>query len=194
MDLTTPDISNVSAAFNHFGWQPNLDDILDARLIADPRVIDFHRTPCGDSILSSAGAPPGSKSRTVRLPDRILTVAAIPEGTADVMIIRRNFHNRSGLRNLLLISERYLRRRPHIDGAILIAESAGSPVSPLARVLISNHLSECGGSSVLGDCAAYTYEARDPVQAVLALAAAKTIAVDIGRPITAQTRVFLPRR
>lgn len=77
---------------------------------------------------------------------------------------------------------------------MLIAESAGAFVSPLARVLISDHLSECGGSSDLGDCAAYMYEARDPVQAVFALAAAKTIAVDISRPITAQTRVYLPTR
>lgn len=194
MNLTAPDISEISAAPDHFGWQHSLDDILDARLIADPRVLDFHRSPFKDSILSRAGYPPGSRIRTVRLPDRILTVAAIPEGTTDAAIFRRSLHNQPELRHPLLVSERYLRRRPHIDGAMLIAESAGAFVSPLARVLISDHLSECGGSSDLGDCAAYMYEARDPVQAVFALAAAKTIAVDISRPITAQTRVYLPTR
>ncbi|MDX3808731.1 hypothetical protein ACXIUS_05130 [Bosea thiooxidans] len=194
MNLTAPDISEISAAPDHFGWQHSLDDILDARLIADPRVLDFHRIPFRDSILSRAGYPPGSRIRTVRLSDRILTVAAIPEGTADAATFRRSFHNQPELRHLLLVSERYLRRRPHIDGAMLIAESAGAFVSPLARVLISDHLSECGGSSDLGDCAAYMYEARDPVQAVFALAAAKTITVDISRPITAQTRVYLPPR
>lgn len=194
MNLTAPAISEISAAPDHFGWQHSLDDILDARLIADPRVLDFHRIPFRDSILSRAGYPPGSRIRTVRLPDRILTVAAIPEGTADAAIFRRSFHNQPELRHLLLISERYLRRRPYLDGALLIAECAGAPVSPLARVAISEHLSECGGSSVLGDCAAHMYAARDPVQAVLALAAAKTVAIDISRPITAQTLVYLPVR
>lgn len=44
MNLTAPDISEISAAPDHFGWQHSLDDILDARLIADPRVLDFHRS------------------------------------------------------------------------------------------------------------------------------------------------------
>lgn len=194
MSLTLSKISDLPTPLGTFRWQHCLNDILDARLIADPRVVDFHRSHSEDSILSSVGTPPGSTTRTVRLPDRILTVAAIPEGTADATIVRRNLHNQPELNNLLLISERYLRRRPHLDGALLIAECAGAPVSPFARVAISEHLSECGGSSILGDCAAYMYEARDPVQAVLALAAAKSIAVDISRPITAQTLVYLPVR
>jgi hypothetical protein len=36
--------------------------------------------------------------------------------------------------------------------------------------------------------------APDPVQAILSLAATKTIAIDISRPITAQTLVYLPVR
>lgn len=169
-----------------------LDDILDARLIADPRVVDFHRSASEDSILSCAGAPPGSTSRTVRTAHRILVIVAIPDGTTGATISRRSSYSRRDIKNLLIIPERYLRRRPYVDGAMLIAESAGCPVSPLARVLISNHLSESGGSSELGDCAAYVNAARDPVQAVLALAAAKAIAIDISRPITARTRVHLP--
>jgi len=194
MNLTLSSIPNVPTPLDSFRWRHRLDDILDARLIADPRVLDFHRSHPEDSILSRAGAPPGSTARTVRTTDRILVVVATPGRAADLTIGLGKRHNCRDRRNILVVSERYLRRRPHLDGAMLIAESAGCPVSPLARVLLADHLSEHGGSSCLGDCAALMCEARDPVQAVLALAAAKTIAVDISRPITAQTLVYLPVR
>lgn len=194
MSLTLSKTPDTPEPINAFGWQHCLDDILDARLIADRRVVDFHRNHPKDSILFSAGAPPGSTARTVRTTHRILTVVAIPGGMAEATILRRNLHNRPDLHDLLLLSERYLRRRPHIDGAVLVAECAGTPVSPLARVLLWEHLSEFGGSSVLGDCTACMHGARDPVQAILSLAATKTIAVDISRPITAQTLVYLPVR
>lgn len=194
MNLTLSKTPDPPTPLNTFRWQHSLDDILDARLIADPRVIDFHRSFPKDSILSNAGAPPGSTARTVRTTHRILTVVAIPDGATDPTLVRSNRYNHRDRKNLLIVPERYLRRRPHVDGAILIAESAGTSVSPLARVLISNHLSESGGSSTLGDCATYMYAAHDPVQAVLALAAGKSIAVDISRPITAQTLVYPPVR
>lgn len=192
MNVTLSRIADPPTPLDTFRRRHCLDDILDARLIADPRVVDFHRSASEDSILSCAGAPLGSTSRTVRTAHRILVIVAIPEETMDATISRRSSYNRPDRKNRLIIPDRYLRRRPHVDGAMLIAESAGCPVSPLARVLITNHLSESGGSSELGDCAAYMHSARDPVRAVLALAAAKTIAIDISRPITARTRVHLP--
>lgn len=165
---------------------------LDARLLAEPRVIDFRRSICDEAILSSAVAPPGSVTRRVWLVDRILTVVAIPVDTALPPALRRRLCNHWQRSELLVVSEQWLRRRPHFDGSELIAASARYPVPALSRLLIAEHLTESGGSSYLSDCAARVAGVQDPVRAVLALAAAKSVSIDISRPIGPLTQVSLP--
>lgn len=122
---------------------------LDARLLAEPRVIDFRRSIRDELILSSAVAPPGSVTRKVWLIDRILTVVAIPADAERPPALRRRLRNHWQRSELLVVSERWLRRRPHFDGSELIAASARYPVPALSRLLIAEHLTESGGSSYL---------------------------------------------
>ncbi len=192
MNLTLPIVSAAPAALGTCRGKHCLDDAFDARLFADPRVRDFRRSQFRDSILATSAAPSGSTVRTVRLTDRILVVVAIPDGAENLTLLRRGLSEHYRRRELLVIPEGYLRRQPHLDGSLLIADSSGYRVSPLARLLLAEHLTENGGSSHLRDCAAHMPRARDPVQAVLALAAAKAVVVDISRPIGPMTRVSLP--
>lgn len=192
MNLTLPIVSDTPAALGTCRWKHCLDDAFDARLFADPRVRDFHRSQLRDSILASSAAPSGSAVRTVRLTDRILVIVAIPDGAENLTALRRGLSEHYRRRELLVVPERYLQRQPHLNGSLLIADSARDRVSPLARLLLADHLTESGGSSCLADCAAHMSGARDPVQAVLALAAAKAVAVDVSRPIGPMTRVSLP--
>lgn len=169
-----------------------LDDILDARLLAEPRIHDFHRSVREDSILLSSDAPPGAIVRVARLADRALSVVAVPNGPSDLPTLRRSLRDHWKRKNVVVVSERWLRRRPHLDCSNLIADSARYPVSPLAYVRIAEHLTDHGGSSYLSDCAGHLPRSQDPVRAVLSLAATKAIAIDISRPIGPWTRVSLP--
>ena len=177
---------------NPFGPADQLHHALDARLLADPRVRDFQRSPRDELFLSSSVAPPGPAMRTVRLIDRILGIIAIPGDSILLSSLRRRLHNHLYPLEILIVIERWLRRRPHFDGSELIASSARYPVPPLSRVLIAEHLTESGGSSYLVDCAARVAGVQDPIRAVLALAAAKAVTIDITRPIGPLTEVSLP--
>lgn len=192
MNLTVPSISSIRPALDGFPWQHCLDDILDARLIADPRIVDFHRSHRQDSILQSSDAPPGSIIRTARSQDRILQIVAIPGGFDHLPALGRKLRRQSSVANLLVISEIWLRRRPHIEVSKLIVASAGYPVAPLARLHLAEHLTDHGGSAPLIDCAALMPQAEDPVRAVLAVAASKAISIDISRPLGPASRVALP--
>lgn len=186
--------STTSIEFNIAGPprpESELQSILDARLIAEPRIRDFRRSAREDSILASSDAPPSSIVRTVRLRGQSLTIVAVPDDSESLPGLRQRLRTHWKRRELLVISERWLRRRPHLDGAGMIAASAGYPISPLARILLADHLTDHGGSSCLGDCAACVPDAGDPVRAVLALAAAKTLAIDISHPIGPLSRVCL---
>uniref|UniRef100_A0A9E7ZPH9 Uncharacterized protein n=1 Tax=Bosea sp. NBC_00436 TaxID=2969620 RepID=A0A9E7ZPH9_9HYPH len=189
MPLTT---AIMRSSTNPIEPDDRLHHALDARLLAEPRVIDFRRSARDETTLSSSVAPPGSVTRMVRLIDRILTVVAIPDGSNLLPALRRRLRNHWHQSELLIVSERWIRRRPHFDGSELIAAAARYPVPPLSRVLIAEHLTESGGSSYLSDCAARVAGVQDPVRAVLALAAAKYVALDISRPIGPLTQVSLP--
>jgi hypothetical protein len=187
--MTTP---VMRSPVNPMNFQTPLDRLLDIRLLAEPRVRDFYRSSHHDSLFFSSVSPPGSITRIVRLIDRILTVMAMPESADFIPQLRRKLSRNSPRSDVLIVNEVWLRKRPHIDNAELIAASSGFSVSPLSRVLISEHLTESGGSSNLADCAARVSGADDPVQAVLALAAAKAVSIDISRPIGPLTQVSLP--
>jgi len=189
MSLTT---ANRPPSTNPFEPDDRLEHALEARLLAEPRVRDFRRSSRDELALFSSVSPPGSAIRSVRLIDRILTVMAIPDESNILPALRRRLRNHWHQSDLLIVSERWLRRRPHFDGSVLIADSAGYPVPPLSRFLIAEHLTEYGGSSHLGDCAAQMVGVQDPVRAVLALAAARTVSIDISRPIGPLTAVSLP--
>lgn len=192
MNTSSPAIPNVQVAAGPYEKDDPLSDALDTRLLAHPRVRDFHKNTREDSILQLSDAPPGSVVRTVRLTDRILSIVAIPDGFELLPGFRRRLCNHWRHANLLVVSERWLRRRPHLEGSALIADCSRYPVPPMARVLLAQHLTENGGSSYLGDCAAYAPGTQDPIRAVLSLAAAKALSIDISRPIGPLTRVSLP--
>lgn len=185
-------MAKIPSSPNPFEPGDQLHHALDARLLAEPRVRDFQRSTRDEMILSSSVAPHGSATRMVRLADRILTVMAIPDGSTLPPSLRRRLHNHWHPTDLLVVSERWLRRRPQFEVSELIASSAHYPVSPLSQFLIAEHLTECGGSSYLSDCAAQMAGAQDPIRAVLALAAAKIVTIDITRPIGPLTAVSLP--
>lgn len=192
MDLAPSTMSNELNIARPLEPDGQLDDILNARLLAEPRIHDFHRSVRENSILLSSDAPPGSIVRIARLADRILTVVAVPNDARDLPTLRRSLRDHWKRKNVVVVSERWLRRRPHLDGSTLIADSARYPISPLAYVRIAEHLTDHGGSSYLSDCAGYLPRTHDPVRAVLSLAASKAIAIDISRPIGPWTRVSLP--
>lgn len=191
MNVTLSRITDLPTPLDSFRWQHCLDDILDARLIADPRVVDFHRSSRQDSILQSSSAPPGSVIRTARLQDRILQIVAISDGFNQQPALGRKLRLHWSAANLLIVSAHWLRRRPHLDVSELIAASARYPVSPLARLHLAAHLTDHGGSAALIDCAALMPQAEDPVRAVLAVAASKAISIDISRPLGPSTKVTI---
>lgn len=185
-------MAKIPSSTNPFEPADQIHHALDARLLAEPRVRDFQRSTRDEKILSSSVAPPGSVTRRVRLTDRILTVLAIPNDSVLHLSLRRSLQDHWHRSDLLVVSERWLRRRPHFEVSELIASSAHYPVSPLSQFLIAEHLTEYGGSSYLSDCAAQMAGAQDPIRAVLALAAAKVVTIDITRPIGPLTAVSLP--
>lgn len=191
MNLPVSRILGVPVSVQSYPWRYCLDDILDARLVAARKVHDFHRSSRQDSILQSSGAPPGSIVRTARLHDRILQIVAIPDCVDHPPHLGRKLRRHWGCANLLVVGELWLRRRPHLDVSQLIVASAGYSVSPLARLHLTEHLTDHGGSSPLIDCAAQLPEAQDPVKAVLAIAASKAVSIDISRPIGPLSRVSL---
>jgi hypothetical protein len=182
----------MRSSTNPFVPGSQLDRALEARLLAHPRVRDFHRSTRDELILSSSAVPSGTVTRRVRLTDRILTIVAIPNGSVLHHSLRRSLQNRWNRSDILVISERWLARRPQSEVSEIIAASAGYPVPPLSRILIAEHLTDCGGSAYLQDCTALMIGVDDPVQAVLALAAAKNVTIDISRPIGSLTKVSLP--
>ncbi|WP_199084546.1 hypothetical protein [Bosea sp. ASV33] len=190
MNVTISRITDLPTPLDNFRRQHCLDDILDARLVADRRVVDFHGSSRQDSILQSSDAPPGSVIRIARLPDRILQIVAISDGFNHQRLGRRLRRHSPGA-NILVVSELWLRRRPHLDVSELIVASARYPVSPLAHLHLAEHLTDHGGSAPLIDCAALMTQAEDPVRAVLAVAASKAISIDISRPLGPYTKVTI---
>lgn len=184
-------ISYETRTANPYESDDGIHAILDARLLAEPRIRDFHRSSRAEAALISSDAPPGSVVRIARTSDRALTIVAIPDGHSQFPALRRSLCRCWNRTNVLVLGERWLRRRPHLNGSALIAESARYPVSPLARVLVAEHLLDQGGSSYLSDCAGHLPRTGDPVRAVLSLAAAKAVSIDISRPIGPWTRVSL---
>jgi len=167
---------------NPFNPSDHLQHALNARLLAEARVRDFQRCTREELILCSSVAPPGSVTRKVWLTDRILTVMAIPNDSVLLPSLRRSLQNHWHRSDLLVVSERWLKRQPHFDVSELIVASAGYPVPPLSRVVIAAHLTDCGGSAYLQDCAALMIGVDDPVQAMLALAAAKHVCRAVTKP------------
>lgn len=192
MDVAPSPIAYGTEAANPSDPNSEIHGVLDARLLAEPRIIDFHRSGRAEAALMSSDAPPGSVVRIARTLGRNLTIVATPDDTGPCPALRRSLCRHWKHKNVLVLSERWLRRRPYLDGSNLIADSARYPVSPLARVLIAEHLTDYGGSSTLSDCAGQLPRTRDPVRAVLSLAAAKAVAIDISRPIGPWTRVSQP--
>jgi hypothetical protein len=192
LELTFSPMSHETRTADPSETDDGIHGVLEARLMAESRVLDFHRSDRAEIALMSSEAPPGSAVRIARTLDRTFTIVAIPAGSGPFPLLRRSLCRHWKHRHVLVLSERWLRRRPYLDGSNLIADSARYPVSPLARVLIAEHLTDYGGSSTLSDCAGQLPRTRDPVRAILSLAAAKAVAIDISRPIGPWTRVFLP--
>lgn len=192
MNVALLPIAHGTESANPSDPNSEIHDVLDARLLAEPRIIDFHRSSRAETALMSSEAPPGSVVRIARTSDRALTIVATPGASGPFPALRRSLCRRWEHKNVLVLSENWLRRRPYLDGSNLIADSARYPVSPLARILIAEHLTDYGGSSTLSDCAGHLPRAGDPVRAVLSLAAAKAVAIDISRPIGPWTRVSQP--
>lgn len=165
---------------------------LDARLTSHPHVIDFRRSAREDSILLESPAPSGSIVRVVRLSERIVKVVATPACSALLPEVRRELR-RSLAARTLFVGEHWLRRRPHIDVSRLILEAAPLKVSPLDWVTLLDFLMDQGGHATLIDCASRMSRSDDPVSAVLAIAAAKAISIDIARPLGPLTCVSLAR-
>lgn len=155
MNVTLSPISYETSTANPCESDDGIHGVLDARLLAEPRIRDFHRSSRAEEALMSSDAPPGSAVRIARTSDRVLTIVAIPDGHGQFPALRRSLCRSWHRTNVLVLSERWLRRRPHLDGSALIADSARFPVSPLARVLIAEHLMDQGGSSHLSDCASH---------------------------------------
>lgn len=187
--ISTP---NIRVPANPFHPEDRLRRALDARLTASPKVVAFHQIWREDTMPS--GAHSGAIGRAVRLSDRVLTVVAIPDGIDRPSRFRHILGERWKRTNVLVVTEGWICRQPHLDGATAISDCSGHPVPVSARILLVQHLMEQGGGSYLSDCAARVPGSADPVRAVLALAASKVVTVDISRPLTSLTLVSLPSR
>ena len=192
MNLEYLGISTSRAIITALAPENPIGLALDARLTSHPRVTDFRRSAREDSILVESAAPSGSIVRVVRLSERIVKVVATPACIALLPEVRRQLR-RSLAARTLFVGEHWLRRRPHIEVSRLIVEAAPLMVSPLDRLQLLDFLMDQGGHATLIDCASRMSRSEDPVSAVLAVAAAKAISIDIARPLGPLTCVSLAR-
>ena len=181
---------------------PLLPDCVEARLIADGRVLAFGVDPVMETFERCVGlGGAGLVVRRVKLESGLATLIVAP---GDVF---RDKMRRKGLflmkrlgtgahRRVVLASEMTVRRQPDLDNAMTIAAAANAAVSPTDRIRVLTFLVDQGGSGTLEDCAGCMRTSPDPVASILALAARKIVTVDIREPIGPNTsvRAMLARR
>ncbi|TDT92487.1 hypothetical protein DFO45_3237 [Azorhizobium sp. AG788] len=171
-----------------------LADALEVHLAVSPHVIGFRSDERSDEKLRAASAPEGAVVRVAKLPDRILTVVAVPDGDMPSTQLRRTLVKQWGSRNLLVVDEGWLMRQPRRDVMQSLTACKAHRVSRTDWILVEQHLLTNGGSSDLGVCAAHVLRDRDPVIAVLALIAEGRLRIDFSRPLSSSSIIYLPTR
>lgn len=171
-----------------------LADALDTHLLMEPRVVHFGPHPKCKGGLTSAIAPHGSVARIARLPDRTVTVIAVPGEASGYAASRRNLIKLWGSRDVVIVREAWLLREPRLGVLSAIAACKDRCISVTDWLRVERHLVERGGSSCLEACACEILEHEDPAGAVLALVAAGRLRIDTSRPLSGHSEITLRTR
>jgi len=172
-----------------------LDHCLEARLLADFRVACHGADPVTERLARLICIDPeGLVIRRVRFAHRTVTVVAMT-GESWHSTACRYFTDRlreqASLqrRRVVLVPPSAVYRRPHLDGSMAIARCSHAFVPDEDRQAILRLLRE-ERKVPLAACADVAHRSRAPMRTVLALAAARAIAIDVSRPLGPTTPVL----
>lgn len=93
---------------------------------------------------------------------------------------------------VVLVPPSYIQREPRLGNARLVASSFHVSLTGEDRMSIFLHLVENGGYSTFHECAMAVVDCEAPYSCVLSMAGMGLVEIDLGKPLTPETRVDLP--
>lgn len=175
---------------------PPLVERVGCLLAALPLLVDGHDQDLAQRLAALGLTETGLILRRLRLGDRrrfnlVVLPDAVRQDSRQLALLTRlrRRENRSG-RRLILVGECVIDRQPRLANAQLIAECAGFLPSATGRLAVTAQLTMTGATE-LAALLPLLRRQVDPAASVLALVAAKTLVVDLDRPLGPHSLVWL---